>query len=235
MADCTVYPRPRHVRRRRTVVRVGDELLTAPRIFINVGGRAVVPDMPGIDDVPYLTNTTILALDHLPRASGRRRRQLHRPRVRADVSPLRREVTVVEMAPRLIGREDEDVSQAIEGILEARRHHGPHERDVHRLAPHAEGVGGSRRLHAKATRKSIGSHVLLAVGRRPNTDDLGLDNGWRRDRRARLHHRRRLLWPPTSPASGRSATATAAARSRTPPTTTSRSSRPTCSTASTAA
>ena len=73
-----------------TTVRVGDDVLTAPRIFINVGGRARVPDFPGIDDVPFLTNTDILAARHGAAASRRRRRQLHRPRVRADVSSLRR-------------------------------------------------------------------------------------------------------------------------------------------------
>ena len=75
--------------RRPKVVRVGDEQLTAPRIFINVGGRAVVPDMPGVHDVPYLTNTTIHPARHRAPAPGRRRRQLHRPRVRADVPALR--------------------------------------------------------------------------------------------------------------------------------------------------
>ena len=72
-------------------VRVGDELLTAPRIFINVGARPAVPDLPGVGTVPYLTNRTMLALDRVPRAPGGRRRQLHRPRVRADVPALRRE------------------------------------------------------------------------------------------------------------------------------------------------
>ena len=65
MAGCTVLQG--HARfEAPTRVRVGDERLTAPRIFINVGGRAIVPDMPGVDDVPFLTNTTMLALDRCP-------------------------------------------------------------------------------------------------------------------------------------------------------------------------
>ena len=71
-------------------VRVGDELLTAPRIFINVGGRANVPDFPRIGEVPYLTNSSMLALDRAAGTSGHRRWQLHRSRVRADVSTIRR-------------------------------------------------------------------------------------------------------------------------------------------------
>ena len=70
-------------------VRVGDEQLTAPRIFINVGGRALVPDLPGVHDVPFLTNTTMVALDRAAEAPDRRGRQLRRSRVRADVPSLR--------------------------------------------------------------------------------------------------------------------------------------------------
>ena len=71
-------------------VRVGDALLKAPRIFINVGGRASVPDMPGVGTVDYLTNTSILQLDFRAKASGGCRRKLYRARIRADVPPLRR-------------------------------------------------------------------------------------------------------------------------------------------------
>ena len=100
------------------IVRVDQERLTAPRIFINVGGRALVPDMPGIGDVPYLTNTSILALDRVPRHLvvvggsyvGLEFAQMYRR--------FGAEVTVVEMAPRLVAREDEDVSAEVRGILE---------------------------------------------------------------------------------------------------------------------
>ena len=98
-------------------VRAGAELLSAPRIFINVGGRAAVPDLPGVDKVPYLTNSSILALDQLPAQLvvvggsyvGLEFAQMYR-RFGADV-------TVIEKGPRLVAREDEDVSAAIYEIL----------------------------------------------------------------------------------------------------------------------
>ena len=156
------------------IVRVGDARLTAPRIFINVGGRALVPDMPGIGEVPFLTNTSILALDHLPAHLvvvggsyvGLEFAQMYR-RFGADV-------TVIERAPRLIAREDEDVSEALRSIL-------ADEGVVVRtgaacisLARHDAGVAVSMDCTDGAP-VATGSHVLLAVGRRPNTDDLGLD------------------------------------------------------------
>ena len=85
------------------------------------------------------------------------------------------EVTVVEKAPRLIAREDEDVSDAIREILEARRHRVRTRAECIRARAARRRRRGRRRLHAKADRTVVGSHVLLAVGRRPNTDDLGLD------------------------------------------------------------
>ena len=99
-------------------VRVGEELLTAPRIFINVGGRAIVPPFPRISEVPYLTNTTMLALDRLPEHLvvvggsyiGLEFAQMYRRFGAA--------VTIVEKAARLISREDPDVSDAIRDIFE---------------------------------------------------------------------------------------------------------------------
>ena len=85
------------------------------------------------------------------------------------------EVTVIEMAPRLIAREDEDVSMGVADVLDARGHRAAAERDVHDGREARRGRRGERRLHRGRARKSIGSHLLLAVGRRPNTDDLGLD------------------------------------------------------------
>ena len=156
-------------------MRVGEELLTAPRIFINVGGRALVPDMPGVRDVPYLTNTSMLALDraarHLVVVGG--------SYVGLEFAQMYRrfgaEVTVIEKAPRLIGREDEDVSEAIGEILEARGHHASARARVHPPSRRtSEGVAVGVDCPNGAP-DVIGSHVLLAVGRRPNTDDLGLD------------------------------------------------------------
>jgi pyruvate/2-oxoglutarate dehydrogenase complex dihydrolipoamide dehydrogenase (E3) component len=155
-------------------VRVGKEQLTAPRIFINVGGRALVPDMPGIRDVPFLTNTTILALDRVPEHLvvvggsyvGLEFAQIYR-RFGADV-------TIVEKSPRLIAREDEDVSEAIRQILEAEGMRVRTNAECIRLTPHKDGVAIGVNC-VEGPPEAIGSDVLLAVGRRPNTDDLGLD------------------------------------------------------------
>ena len=155
-------------------VRVGDELLTAPRIFLNVGGRAVVPDFPRIREVPYLTNTTMLALDRLPEHLvivggsyiGLEFAQMYRRFGAA--------VTVVERMPRLIGREDPDISEAIADILVGEGIAVRTAAECITVAPHEKGVAvGVECLDGAPT--IVGSHVLLAVGRRPNTDDLGLE------------------------------------------------------------
>jgi pyruvate/2-oxoglutarate dehydrogenase complex dihydrolipoamide dehydrogenase (E3) component len=155
-------------------IRVGDEVLTAGRIFINVGGRARVPDMPGIGTVPHLTNTGMLALDAVPRHLvvvggsyiGLEFGQMYRR--------FGAEVTVVEMGPRLVGREDEEVSDAVRSILEREGIRIRLDATCIRLAPHAEGIAVGVNCTAGEP-EVVGSHVLLAVGRRPNTDDLGLD------------------------------------------------------------
>jgi pyruvate/2-oxoglutarate dehydrogenase complex dihydrolipoamide dehydrogenase (E3) component len=155
-------------------ISVGTERLTAPEIFINVGGRAVVPVMPGIDQVPYLTNSSMMAVDFLPR---------HLVIVGGSYIGLefgqmfRRfgsEVTIIEMASRLISREDEDVSATVREILEAEGVH---------IRLDAKCIALSKRGHDIAVGVDctngppavVGSHLLLAVGRRPNTDDLGLE------------------------------------------------------------
>ena len=155
-------------------VRVGDELLTAPRIFLNVGGRAIVPDFPRIREVPYLTNTTMLALDRLPEHLvivggsyiGLEFAQMYR-RFGADV-------TVVERMPRLIGREDPDISEAIADILVREGIAVRTAAECITVAPHEKGVAVGVECRDGAP-TIVGSHVLLAVGRRPNTDDLGLE------------------------------------------------------------
>jgi pyruvate/2-oxoglutarate dehydrogenase complex dihydrolipoamide dehydrogenase (E3) component len=155
-------------------VRVGDELLGAPRIFLNVGGRARIPAMPGLDQVRYLTNTSMVALDTLPRHLvvvggsyvGLEFAQMYRR--------FGSEVTVVERGPRLIAREDEDVSEAVKGILE---------REGITVRCGAECISLGQSDHGvtvrldceKGDRSATGSHVLIAVGRQPNTEDLGLD------------------------------------------------------------
>jgi pyruvate/2-oxoglutarate dehydrogenase complex dihydrolipoamide dehydrogenase (E3) component len=155
-------------------VSVGNVTLTAPRVFINVGGRASVPDMPGIAEVPFLTNSTILERKQVPKHLvvvggsyvGLEFAQSFR-RFGADV-------TVVEMGPRLIGREDEDVSAAVREIIEAEGIAVRTGAQCISLAPHIEGAAVSVKC-TKGDPEIIGSDVLLAVGRRPNTDDLGLE------------------------------------------------------------
>jgi pyruvate/2-oxoglutarate dehydrogenase complex dihydrolipoamide dehydrogenase (E3) component len=155
-------------------VQVGETVLSAPQIFINIGGRAAVPAMPGLDQVPYLTNVGMMDLDVLPRHLiiiggsyiGLEFAQMYRR--------FGAQVTVIEMAPRLVVREDADVSMGIADVLEA-------EGIVLRLnatclaaRKHPAGIA----VHvdcADGPPDVVGSHLLLAVGRRPNTDDLGLD------------------------------------------------------------
>jgi pyruvate/2-oxoglutarate dehydrogenase complex dihydrolipoamide dehydrogenase (E3) component len=173
MTGCTVYQGHARFEASNTV-RVDDERLTAPRIFLNVGGRAHVPDMPGVNEVPYLTNTSILALDHVPRHLvvvggsyvGLEFGQMFR-RFGADV-------TIVEMSPRLIAREDEDVSTDVRSILEREGITVRTDATCIALARHEKGVAVSVDC-SEGPPEAIGSHVLLAVGRRPNTHDLGLD------------------------------------------------------------
>ena len=155
-------------------IRVGDDLLEAPRIFLNVGGRASVPDMPGVDEVDYLTNSSIIGLEQVPEHLvivggsyiGLEFAQMYRR--------FGARVTVVEMGPRLIGREDPDISDAIRAILEAEGIAVRTQACCISLARHEQGV----RIGVDCTEGApevVGSHVLLAVGRRSNTDDLGLD------------------------------------------------------------
>jgi pyruvate/2-oxoglutarate dehydrogenase complex dihydrolipoamide dehydrogenase (E3) component len=155
-------------------VRVGDELLTAPKIFINVGGRAAVPDLPGVHDVPYLVNTTILQLDAVPEHLV----VIGGSYVGLEFAQMFRrfgaQVTVVEKGPRLVAREDEDVSEAIRQILAGENIAVLTDAECIRLAPHERGVTVDARGGGGESRV-VGSHVLLATGRRPNTDDLGLE------------------------------------------------------------
>ncbi len=173
MARCTVYQG--HARfEGPTTVRVGDELIEAPRIFINVGGRAAPPSVSGLEGLPYLTNATMMAVDFLPQHLvilggsyiGLEFGQMYRR--------FGSEVTIIERASRLIEREDEDVSLAVRGILED---------EGTRVLTGAECLGFERQgdmIVATATvggrtETVSGSHLLVATGRRPNTDDLGLE------------------------------------------------------------
>ena len=155
-------------------IQVDAERLSAGRIFINVGGRALVPDMPGIDRVSVLTNTSMLELDALPRHLvvvggsyiGLEFAQMYRR--------FGSEVTVVEKAPRLIAREDEEVSAAVKEILEAEGVVVRLGAECIRFEPRGTDIAVGVEC-ASGPPAVVGSHALLAIGRRPNTDDLGLD------------------------------------------------------------
>lgn len=153
---------------------IDEQEITAPRIFLNVGGRAIVPDMPGVGEVPYLTNSTMLQLaevpEHLVVIGG--------SYVGLEFAQMYRrfgaKVTVVEKGPRLVSREDEDISAAILEILTSEGMNVRTGAECIRFAQHERGVAvGVDCPNGEPT--IVGSHVLLAVGRRPNTDDLGLD------------------------------------------------------------
>ena len=156
-------------------VRVGDELLEADRIFINVGGRAATPALPGHDQVSYFNNSTMMEVDFVPEHLiviggsyiGLEFAQMYRRFGSA--------VTIVEMAPRLIQREDVDVSQAIGAILEAE---GINLRlSAQCIALEKRGDKVAVNVDCSAGDKTVvGSHLLLAMGRVPNTGDLGLKN-----------------------------------------------------------
>jgi pyruvate/2-oxoglutarate dehydrogenase complex dihydrolipoamide dehydrogenase (E3) component len=156
-------------------IAVNGRALTAPRIFINVGGRSVVPDLAGLSDVPYLDNTSIMDLtevpEHLVIVGG--------SYIGLEFAQMMRRfgarVTVVERSQKLLAREDEDVSDGIRAILEA-------EGVVFQLGAECLSLArdGSRvvvgAVCEAGTPALAGSHVLLAVGRRPNNDGLGLES-----------------------------------------------------------
>ena len=156
-------------------VRVGAEFLEAEKIFINVGGRASIPPLPGLDQVSYFNNSTMMEVDFLPEHLivvggsyvGLEFAQMYRR--------FGSEVTIVEMGPRLIQREDEDVSEAIRTILE---NEGINIRlSAECIALEKRGDMVAVNVDCKSGDKTVvGSHVLLAVGRVPNTEDLGLEN-----------------------------------------------------------
>lgn len=155
-------------------VEVAGEQLEAQRFFINVGARAVIPDFPGVDQVRVLTNSTLLELDALPRHLaivggsyiGLEFAQIFRR--------LGAEVTVVEKAPRLIAREDPEVSDAVRAILEAEGIAIRCDAECIRFAPRGADIEVGVNC-GSGEPFVVASHALIAVGRRPNTDDLGLD------------------------------------------------------------
>ncbi|OGA99308.1 MAG: mercuric reductase [Burkholderiales bacterium RIFCSPHIGHO2_12_FULL_69_20] len=153
---------------------VNGRRLTAPRIFLNVGGRAAPPPLPGLADVPTLDNVSIMDLDRVPEhlviVGG--------SYIGLEFAQMMRRfgaaVTVVERSPRLLPREDADVADAIREILEAEGVRFDLGAECISLARDGGQVivGAACGPHRASHR---GSHVLLAAGRRPNTDGLGLE------------------------------------------------------------
>ncbi|SDP78830.1 Pyruvate/2-oxoglutarate dehydrogenase complex, dihydrolipoamide dehydrogenase (E3) component [Phyllobacterium sp. YR620] len=173
MENCTVIEGHARFTAPREIA-IGGETFTAPRIFLNVGGRANIPDMPGINDIEYLTNTSILQLDEVPEHLvvvggsyiGLEFAQMYRR--------FGAKVTVVEKGPRLVSREDEDISDTIKDILEAEGIAMRLNAECISFKPHPNGV----EVGVDCTNGApsvVGSRVLMAIGRRPNTDDLALD------------------------------------------------------------
>jgi pyruvate/2-oxoglutarate dehydrogenase complex dihydrolipoamide dehydrogenase (E3) component len=164
-------------------VDIAGERLRAGRIFINVGGRALVPPMPGINEVPYLTNSSMMDVDFLPHHLiivggsyiGLEFGQMYRR--------FGSQVTIIEMGPRLVRHEDEDVSAAIKDIVEREGVHLRLNAECISLVKRGDEIVAKVDCTAGAP-EVAGSHLLLAVGRQPNTDDLDLDKaGVRRDER----------------------------------------------------
>ena len=173
LANATLYQA--HARfESPTSVRVGDTVLHADRIFINVGARAAVPAIPGIGDVPFLTNASMMDVDFLPdhlviiggSYIGLEFAQMFRR--------FGSQVTVVEKGPRLISREDVDVSVTIHQILEAEGVQVRVAAECIEVDRDANGDVVVGLDCAESSRTVRGSHLLLAVGRQPNTDDLDL-------------------------------------------------------------
>ena len=173
LENCTVYEGSGRFAGPHTVT-VGSETLEAERIFINVGARAFVPPMPGLDEIEYLTNSNVMDVDFLPEHLiviggsyiGLEFGQMYRRFGSA--------VTVVQRGPRLIPRDDPDVSEAVKEIMESEGINIRLETECLTAKRHEKGVQVSLDCE-RGAKQVVGSHLLLAVGRRPNTHDLGLD------------------------------------------------------------
>ncbi len=173
LKGCTVYQDQARFLSPREVA-VGDKLLSADKIFINVGGRAIVPKVEGLDHVHYLTNSSMMDVDFVPRHLiiiggsyvGLEFAQIYRR--------FGSEVTIIELASRLIAREDEDVSEAVTAILKGEGIGVRTDAECISVTKNGEDVSVQLGC-ADGPVMITGSHVLIAVGRRPNTDDLALD------------------------------------------------------------
>jgi pyruvate/2-oxoglutarate dehydrogenase complex dihydrolipoamide dehydrogenase (E3) component len=157
------------------VVTVGDDRLTAGKIFINVGGRAIVPQMPGLEQISYFNNSSIMDVDFLPEHLivvggsyiGLEFGQMYRR--------FGSKVTILQRDPRLVPREDDDISEAIRGIVEKEGITVRTNATCISFEKRGDRILAGVDCEENAT-PAEGTHVLLAVGRKPNTDDLRLDN-----------------------------------------------------------
>jgi pyruvate/2-oxoglutarate dehydrogenase complex dihydrolipoamide dehydrogenase (E3) component len=154
-------------------LRVDDQLIEGDKIFLNVGGRAVLPDLPGLSGIDYLTNVSVLELDTLPEHLV----IIGGSYIALEFAQMYRRfgarVTVVEKGPRLASREDEDVSATIKEILQGEGI------DVHVGATAIQFTkrdNGFDVVPRDGAAPITGTHLLVAVGRRPNTDDLSLEH-----------------------------------------------------------
>ncbi|HTV28991.1 MAG TPA: FAD-dependent oxidoreductase, partial [Xanthobacteraceae bacterium] len=170
LQGCTVYEgHGRFIAKKKVAVNRCE--LTADQIFVNVGARAAIPPIPGLDQVPYLTNSSMMDIDFLPAHLvilggsyvGLEFAQIYRRFVS--------EVTVIEFGHRLISREDEDVSRAVADFLK--------EEGINvRVNSKIVGVEKQRNSivakvdSAGRISQIAGTHLLVATGRRPNTDEL---------------------------------------------------------------
>lgn len=173
LRNCTVIQGHARFESARALV-VNDEVIEADKVFINVGGRAAVPALPGIHDVSYLTNSSMMHVDSLPEQLlivgggyiGLEFGQMYRR--------FGSEVTIIEMGPRLLGREDEDISDAVRKIIEREGIGIRLNAKCISLAKHGDRIAVGVEC-AEGPPQVSGTQILLAVGRNPNTDDLGLE------------------------------------------------------------
>jgi pyruvate/2-oxoglutarate dehydrogenase complex dihydrolipoamide dehydrogenase (E3) component len=173
MQNCTVYNGHARFESARSVS-VDGQVLTSEQIFINVGGRPRIPAFPGIEKVAFLTSTSLLELEDLPAHLvivggsyvGLEFAQMYRR--------FGSEVTVIEKEPHLLSREDPEVAAAIQTALEAEGIQIRLEAECIHLDHDGKSVTAN--VHCSmGPPKITGSHALIAVGRVPNTDDLGLE------------------------------------------------------------
>lgn len=172
-AGCTViYGQARFVSAHE--VQIGDDTIRGEQFFINVGARAATPRLPGLENVSYLTNSSLLDLTELPKhlvivgggAVGVEFGQMFRR--------FGSEVTLVEMKSSLMHHEDAAASALVaellqqEGVqLRLSAECLSFSKDPEGVCVHVDCADGDKEVH--------GSHVLLAMGRVPNTNDLGLE------------------------------------------------------------